>query len=126
MYLLRCGVSQAQVARQSGIPRSTVRTWIAAGMEATLNDRLLASHTLADALGSEDCQFVRQTPEAPYAYLLGLYLGDGCLSATRKGVYRLRVSLDTKYPGIIAEAAAAMADVLPNKVGFVQAPGACR
>ena len=49
-----------------------------------------------------------------YAYLLGLYLGDGCLSEHRRGVLRLRISLDERYPGIISECVAAMRDVLPD------------
>ena len=41
-------------------------------------------------------------------YLLGLYLGDGCISAHAREVYRLRVVLDRAYPGIIASTQAAM------------------
>ena len=38
-----------------------------------------------------------------YVYLLGLYLGDGCLSAHPRGAAdKLRVSLDSRYPKIIA------------------------
>lgn len=71
----------------------------------------------------ERCQLVVDVAEAPYAYLLGLYLGDGCLSMHRESMYRLRISLDLRYPTIIDECEAAMADVLPNRVGRVQAPG---
>ena len=56
---------------------------------------------------------------ASYVYLLGLYLGDGCLSKHRRGVFRLRVVLDSRYPGIVAECAAAMQDLLPgNRPGL--------
>lgn len=48
-----------------------------------------------------------------YVYLLGLYLGDGCISTHRRSVYRLRITLDAAYPGIIEEAALAMGQVLP-------------
>jgi hypothetical protein len=51
-------------------------------------------------------------------YLLGLYLGDGCLSSHRRGVFRLRVVLDSRYPGIVTECANAMQDLLPaNRPG---------
>jgi hypothetical protein len=54
-----------------------------------------------------------------YVYLLGMYLGDGCLSRHRCGVFRLRVVLDSRYPGIVAECAAAMQDLLPgNRPGI--------
>jgi hypothetical protein len=39
-------------------------------------------------------------PRAPYSYLLGLYLGDGCVSRHPRA-WRLRVIVDKKYPGII-------------------------
>ena len=47
--------------------------------------------------------------DAPaYAYLLGLYLGDGCISAYQRGTWRLRITLDSSYAGIVAECAAAV------------------
>jgi hypothetical protein len=55
-----------------------------------------------------------------YAYLLGLYLGDGCLSEHMRGVLKLRISLDKRYPGIINECVAAMRDVLPHNRQHVQ------
>lgn len=51
--------------------------------------------------------------EHSYAYLLGLYLGDGTLSSHPRDVYRLRVFLDRTYPLIIGECGAAMSIVLP-------------
>lgn len=43
-----------------------------------------------------------------YAYLLGLYLGDGSISTHARGVYKLRLYLDAAYPRIIDEAAGTM------------------
>ena len=37
----------------------------------------------------------------PYAYLLGLYLGDGMLTSAPRRVWRLRIVLDQRYPLII-------------------------
>ena len=54
-----------------------------------------------------------------YAYLLGLYLGDGMLSAGRGNVWRLRISLDAKYPQIVARAQRTMAEVSERRVGAV-------
>jgi hypothetical protein len=51
---------------------------------------------------------------ADYTYLLGLYLGDGCISSHRRDVYKLRLTLDAAYPRILEEAAAAMRTVLPR------------
>jgi hypothetical protein len=38
-----------------------------------------------------------------YAYVLGLYLGDGCLGYSQRGNPHLNITLGTEYPGIIAE-----------------------
>ncbi|MGE5282824.1 MAG: hypothetical protein ACM3N0_10980 [Chloroflexota bacterium] len=50
-------------------------------------------------------------------YLLGLYLGDGCISRAPRDVYKLRIALDRRYPQIIEECVAAMQAVVPwNRV----------
>jgi hypothetical protein len=65
-----------------------------------------------------------ELPASPYAYLLGAYLGDGFLARSRRGVYRLRITLDDRYPGIIAECKAAAEAVLPeNHVGVLHRHG---
>ena len=63
-------------------------------------------------------------PAASYAHLLGLYLGDGCLSMHRKGVYALRIACGDAYPRLIDEAEAALVEVHPSRpVHRVQAVG---
>lgn len=60
-----------------------------------------------------------------YAYLLGLYLGDGCISKDPR-TYKLRIVLDVRYPGIIHEASkaiAAMRPAKPARVGLVRKVG---
>jgi hypothetical protein len=42
---------------------------------------------------------------------LGLYLGDGHISRCERGVFKLRIVLDTRYPGIIGEAMDSIASV---------------
>ncbi len=49
-----------------------------------------------------------------YLYLLGIYLGDGCISATPR-TFRLRVFMDSGYPRIVRECALAMEAVAPGK-----------
>jgi hypothetical protein len=48
-----------------------------------------------------------------YAYLLGIYLGDGCLTYRPPHSF-LQVALDSLYPAIIEEVAAAIADLVPG------------
>jgi hypothetical protein len=43
-----------------------------------------------------------------------MYLGDGYIVATARGVFRLRIFLDMCYPAIIRECADAMSAVLPD------------
>lgn len=54
---------------------------------------------------------------ADYAYLLGLYLGDGMLTRVHRGVWRLRISLDARYLGIIGSCKAAIEEVAVRTPG---------
>jgi hypothetical protein len=61
-----------------------------------------------------------------YSHLLGLYLGDGSISHHPRGVHRLRIFLDKKYPRIVGECAESMqATVLQNKVHVLLTPSNC-
>jgi hypothetical protein len=57
-------------------------------------------------------------PQREYAYLLGLYLGDGCISEHRREVWRLRIVLDAAYPGIVEECRRSLAAVRPIEPGW--------
>jgi hypothetical protein len=55
-----------------------------------------------------------------YAYLLGVYLGDGCISRQgpeAKGVWKLRISCADCWPGIMEECRRAMQDVRSAATG---------
>jgi hypothetical protein len=54
-----------------------------------------------------------------YAYLLGIYLGDGSISEFPRS-HRLRVTLDARYPGIINTCVRAIETVLPDNSVYVQ------
>jgi len=48
-----------------------------------------------------------------------MYLGDGYVVHHRRGVYRLTITLDAKYPGIVSECRKAIEAVMPmGKVGI--------
>lgn len=54
-----------------------------------------------------------------YVYSLGIYLGDGCIDAMPR-TFRMRITLDDKYPNVIREAASRVASVLPdNRVSVI-------
>jgi hypothetical protein len=60
-----------------------------------------------------------------YAYLLGLYLGDGHIILGRKGVYILSISCGDAWPGLADEAERALADVMPTSRVFRRARIGC-
>jgi hypothetical protein len=66
-------------------------------------------------------------PQADYAYLLGLYLGDGCIGpagARDKKVWKLRIACADAWPGLRCECERAMSAVRPgNKVRTQQQIG---
>lgn len=64
-------------------------------------------------------------PADAYAYVLGMYLGDGCLARTSKGACSLRISLDVAYPGIVESAREAVAEVKGGPLPHVAPHGAC-
>lgn len=107
------GLDSTEISRRTGIPRRTVHDW--------LHFRIPRRLSLIDHC--PDCGQAGHVPEGlpqSYVYLLGIYLGDGCISSHARNVYRLRVTLDASYPGIVAEVAAAMRSVRPhNPVGLV-------
>jgi hypothetical protein len=107
------GLTVTEVARRVGVPRSTVRDWLAGRIPARYE------HDGKSCLGCGGLHDVGALP-ASYVYLLGMYLGDGCLSPHPRGVYKLRISLDERYPGIAAECEGAILAVMPrNRVGRV-------
>lgn len=105
------GQTLSEVSRRLGVSRSTLRDW---------RDHPDPKVCLTDCPRCTNGPL----PSADYAHLLGLYLGDGCLSALKKDVYSLRIACDDKYPRLIDEAAGAIAVIHPNRpVHRVQAVG---
>jgi hypothetical protein len=65
---------------------------------------------------------VPQPPSAePYAYLLGVYLGDGYLARAKRDCFRLVVVNTSCYPRITGEIAAAITAVLPDSAVNIRA-----
>jgi len=109
--LVASGLSDGAIARLTSVPRRTVSDW---------------RHLERRSANDSECPVCTSATlnERAYSYLLGLYLGDGCIASYPRGVYRLRIKLDSKYPGIIAECATAMKIVCGHRsVGTVRAKG---
>jgi hypothetical protein len=115
--LLDTGLNVSQASRQTGISRAAITSWSRGqtpGRPGTrsrhLRDGCFRCATLDGRPGIDP--FPGLTRFA-YAYLLGLYLGDGYLATFPRRVYRLGIYLDRAYPVIVREAGAAMSLCMP-------------
>ncbi|WP_328919075.1 transcriptional regulator [Streptomyces jietaisiensis] len=104
LALVEQGHSLTSVSKWTGVSRAAIRSW-----------RTRLEPKARSGMPCPRCQDVPRRPDNPaaYAYLLGLYLGDGCINAHRKGVHVLRVVLDNAWPGIIDACESAMRAVRP-------------
>lgn len=111
--LLDSGHNQCQVARETGIPRGTIKDWVTRGF-CPKNDGK------GGGLIMDAAAYVSETEErrAAYAFVLGEYLGDGCVRLFRGGtMFRLGIYNDKKYEGLNQLIENRMQRVLPlNKV----------
>ncbi|MFF1559980.1 transcriptional regulator [Streptomyces sp. NPDC058279] len=91
--LLAGGRSLNSVSKETGISRSAIRAW-----QTRLEPRPHLFNQAAHCSASTD------TPA--YAYLLGLYLGDGCISPHPRGGHHLRIACADAWPGLIEQCVA--------------------
>lgn len=115
LALVAQGRSLHSVSKQTGISRFAIRSW---------QTRI---EPLSRTTECPRCERVPRPPEAAtaYAYLLGLYLGDGCLSRQpqRRG-FALRIACADAWPGLIVACREAVKAVRPtNSVCIIQREG---
>jgi len=101
LTLLGKGLSVNAVSRELGVSRAAIRAWRDVGP-------LAVAGAVTDCFR---CASEQTDNTHAYALLLGLYLGDGCLSRHRGDVFSLRIACDAKYAGVIDEVAQAIGDV---------------
>jgi hypothetical protein len=120
LALHAAGLNGCEIARRTAIPRGTVKGWLTG--HAPDFDRPITPRGRGGT-----CPVCRgepvALPQTACTYLLGLYLGDGCLSAHPRSVYRLRITCANAYPELMRRCELAMTKVLPNKVGRVVRQG---
>jgi hypothetical protein len=119
LALIDSGSSLRAVSMWTGINPATLREW---GEDP---QRALRTGARCPRCAENP---VLPEPRAEYAYLLGLYLGDGCISvggAAAKEVWKLRVYCCDAWPGLIRECVRAMRCVLPASKVMTQQYQGC-
>jgi hypothetical protein len=123
-WLVLLGLNNSKISRLTGVSRSTIRDWRGRPPDWP---RYRGSGQASRAPLCPRC-YGRGVDERAYMYLLGLYLGDGCLSRQPNGVYKLRINCAIRYPHLIEECRRAMSVVtgtgrlpaLVEKVGCME------
>jgi hypothetical protein len=99
--LIQTGLSGHSIAAKTGVPRATVQRW----RHRSRPPGSSRSSTAADW----------QVPDAStYCYLLGCYLGDGCITHKPPNAWSLTVACDRQHRSIMEEVTAAMATTFPG------------
>lgn len=110
LALRNSGLNAAEISRHTGVARTTICNWLRGqvprkgGVRARGRCLRCAGYLFP----------VPNATEVAYAQLLGLYLGDGCISRHARGVHRLRISLDRAYPAIVGECSALITILAPD------------
>jgi hypothetical protein len=118
LALLARGRSLNSVSKETGVSRSAIRAWQTRIEPLPLMQRQAAP-----------CVRCRTEPGLPtdtaaYCYLLGLYLGDGCISPGPHCGHYLRIACADAYPGLIELCTRALRAINPSgKSSGVQAAG---
>ena len=112
--LVNEGLSDYEIARRTGINRSTVQRWRHRDRPPGLG------------LGPAAAEWGVCDAHA-YCYLLGAYLGDGHVNHRPPHTWALRLACDRQYRQIIAEIMAAMEATFPGRraTTFQTSTGAC-
>ncbi|WP_144121396.1 transcriptional regulator [Catellatospora sichuanensis] len=109
----RNGSSIGSVAARLGLPYQTVRTWCR--NEGAPDSRFTEARCFR-------CRETTSADREPYAYLLGIYLGDGHLVTSAK-VPVLRISCTAAYTDLLDQAEKAMLATLANRVQRIRQKG---
>jgi hypothetical protein len=108
---IRHGESVRRVSLDTGINRTTLREW------RERDGAYAARHRCSCPVCSDVA-----LPVEPYLYLLGQYLGDGCISRVRRS-WVLRIATADAYPRVRAEVVRSISAVVGNPVHILRKQG---
>src|SRR5215469_4119400 len=92
LTLSSCDVLDRENAQICGVSMGAIRHWRSGTRRNPTNRHRPSRCPRCDGEPLDD---------AAYAYLLGLYLGDGCLTRSRRGVYVLELACCNDWPGLM-------------------------
>lgn len=115
LVLSRCGVLDRENAEICGVSIAAIRHWRCGRRRSAQTER------------KQSCPWCHGRPldSRAYSYLLGLYLGDGCLTRGRRGVYALNIECCDAWPGLITAAMVALSAVMPTSSVFCVQRAGC-
>ncbi|MFJ7072557.1 helix-turn-helix domain-containing protein [Streptomyces sp. NPDC098781] len=100
LTLVDQGRSLNSVSKETGISRAAIRSW---------------QHRLEPMPRMATPDPGPPADNCAYAYLLGLYLGDGCISRHARGTgYHLRIACADAWPGLLRQCRDAIKQVRPG------------
>lgn len=110
--LLGSGLSDYEIARQTGVGRATVQRWRRRGIpeESDRIPKQIQPEKWDDRLRES------------YAYLLGVYLGDGYIGTFAR-TFSLTIACDGSYPGLVQECAECMERFAPRSPAILKVSG---
>jgi hypothetical protein len=108
----RC--STQEISRITGVGRATLYYWF----RYPDGERKVRPPSLCVRCGAGQTMSARD-----YAYLLGLYLGDGSLNLMPRDVWRLRVVQDARYRQLVSKCADTIRAVCGHRSHFLHQPG---
>ena len=100
------GVTDREIAQIFGVSVAVIQRWRAGRRRAASGIAGLR------ATACPRC-YPKAIDESAYAYLLGLYLGDGYIVRGRKDVYALSIACADNWPGLIEAAGQAVSIIMP-------------
>src|SRR6266702_1918221 len=107
LRLSAIGILAKENARIWGVSVAAIQHWRAG------RRRVASGIATAKMTACPRCH-ARSMDESAYAYLLGLYLGDGHIVRGPRDVYVLAIACSDDWPGLMAAARQAMATVMPT------------
>ncbi|MFE2264778.1 helix-turn-helix domain-containing protein [Streptomyces griseosporeus] len=111
LTLVAQGRSLSSVGKELGVSRFAIRSW---------QDRLEPLPRMAPGHSGPPAD------QRAYAYLLGLYLGDGCISAHPRGTgHYLRIACADAWPGLLQQCREAITQVRPGVGVHTVRKGGC-